>query len=105
MSITVNGTAPAGGVPVTVIQANKQAVPPGGILKLKFSAPAGDASYALTFAIGPPGDPFNATNSYVVQVSGGQEQLAVVDAGVFSENVLVVGQATNNDQPFAVTIE
>jgi hypothetical protein len=96
---------PAGGS-VTVIQANGQVAPPGGILKFKFSAPAPQVGgYALSFCIGPTSNPCGATNAYVVQVLGGQEQLAVIDAGVFSENVLVVGQGTMDALPFAVTIE
>jgi hypothetical protein len=74
-------------------------------LTLSISAGAAGGGYALSFCIGPASNPCGVTNAYVVQVTGGQQQLAVVDAGVFSENVLVVGQGTNVDLPFAVPIE
>jgi hypothetical protein len=39
-----------------------------------------------------------------VDVPGGQERLAVVDAGIFKDNVLVVAQGTTETLPFTVTI-
>lgn len=103
MSITLNGTIPPGTTPVVVLEVNKESGP-GGILKFKFSAPAPGA-YTLSFCIGPAVNPCGLPTSYVVVVPGGEERLAVVEAGVFKNNVLVVGQGTTDPLPFAVTIE
>jgi hypothetical protein len=104
--ITLNGTIPAGTTPVVILQANNQ---PGatGVIKFKFSAPAHDAGvpYVLSFCIGPASNPCGLPTSYVVDVPGGQERLAVVNANVFATNVLVVGQGTKRPVPFAVTME
>jgi hypothetical protein len=104
--ITLNGTIPAGTTPVVILKANNE---PGatGVIKFKFSAPAHDAGvpYALSFCIGPASNPCGLPTSYVVEVPGGQERLAVVNANVFATNVLVVGQGTKRPVPFAVTIE
>jgi hypothetical protein len=102
-SITLNGTIPAGTTPVVIIQANPQSGATG-VLKFKFSAPTAGA-YKLSFCIGPAANPCGLATSYVVTVPGGQERLAVVDASVFKNNVLVVGQGTTQPLPFAVTIE
>jgi hypothetical protein len=40
-----------------------------------------------------------------VTVPGGQERLAVIEAGVFRKSVLVVSQGTADTLPFSVTIE
>jgi hypothetical protein len=105
MSITLNGTIPATTppTPVVILEANKESGP-GGPLKFKFSAPMPGA-YALNFCIGPAANPCGLPTSYVVVVPGGQERLALVDAGIFKNNVLVVSQGTTGTIPFAVTIE
>ena len=105
MSITLNGTIPAATPPkpVVILEANAESGP-GGPLKFKFSAPEPGA-YTLNFCIGPAANPCGLPTSYVVVVPGGQERLAVVDAGIFKKNVLVVSQGTNAPIPFAVTIE
>lgn len=102
-SISLNGTVSAGGKPVVIIQANNQ-TGATGVLKFKFSAPTA-GSYTFNFCIGPVANPCGLATSYVVVVPGGQERLAVVDASIFKNNVLVVGQGTNQSLPFAVTIE
>jgi hypothetical protein len=102
-AITLNGTVPVGQAGLVVIQANKQPKS-SGVLKFKFSAPTAGA-YALNFCIGPASNPCGSQTSYVVVVPGGEALLAVVDASVFSDNVLTVGQGTNNPLPFSVTIE
>ena len=53
----------------------------------------------------PASNPCGEASDYVVNVPGGQERLAVVEAGVFRKSVLVVTQGTADDLPFAVTIE
>ncbi|HEX3472782.1 MAG TPA: hypothetical protein VHT28_16490 [Silvibacterium sp.] len=102
MSITLNGTVPAGST-IVILEANGEGGP-GGILKFKFSAPAAGA-YDLGFCIGPASNPCGLPTSYVVNVPGGQERLAVIEADIFRNNILVVSQGTSTDQPFAVTIE
>ena len=89
--ITLNGTVPAGTTPVVIIQANNQ-TGATGVLKFKFSAPTA-GKYAFNLSIGPAANPCGSATSYVVVVSGGQERLAVVDASIFKNNVLVVGRA------------
>ena len=103
MSITLNGTVPSSSTPTTVIQANGE-TGPGGILKFKFSAPQAGA-YTMNFCIGPASNPCGTTSDYVVTVPGGQERLAVIEAGVFRTSVLVVAQGTSSSLPFSVTIE
>ena len=106
MSITLNGTVPAGST-IVILEANGEGGP-GGILKFKFSAPAKQAGgYVLSFCIGPPANPCGhpAPTSYVVNVPASEERLAVIEAGIFRNNVLVVGQGTTVDLPFTVTIE
>ena len=105
MSITLNGTIPGTTppTPVVILEANA-GIGPGGILKFKFSAPTPGA-YAFNFCIGPAANPCGLPTSYVVVVPGGQERLALVEASVFKNNVLVVGQGTTEPLPFAVTIE
>src|SRR5271155_841857 len=104
MSITLNGTIPgSSSAGVVIIEANGESGC-GGILKFKFSAPQAGA-YTMGFCIGPASDPCGEASDYVVIVPAGQERLAVVQAGVFKKNVLVVTQPTTDDLPFAVTIE
>jgi hypothetical protein len=103
MSITLNGTVPSSRTPLVIIQANGENGP-GGILKFKFSAPQPGA-YSFNFCIGPESNPCGSSGAYVVTVPGGQEMLAVVEAGIFKKNVLVVSQGTAEPLPFSVTIE
>lgn len=103
MSITLNGTIPPGTAPVVILEANGENGP-GGPVKFKFSAPQAGA-YALNFCIGPASNPCGLSTSYVVVVPAGQERLALVEAGVFKKNVLVVSQGTTTELPFSVTIE
>jgi hypothetical protein len=103
MSITLNGTIPASSSPLVIIEANGEGGP-GGILKFKFSAPQAGA-YTMNFCIGPASNPCGTSTDYVVTVPGGQERLAVIEAGVFRKSILVVSQGTSSDLPFAVTIE
>ncbi len=104
MSITLNGTIPGSSSEgVVIIEANGEGGP-SGILKFKFSAPQAGA-YGMAFCIGPASNPCGEASDYVVIVPAGQERLAVVEAGVFKKNVLVVTQPTSEDLPFAVTIE
>src|ERR1700761_5658122 len=103
MSITLNGTIPSGGAPVVILEANGESGADGPI-KFKFSAPQAGA-YSLNFCIGAPANPCGTSSSYVVQVPGGQERLALVEAGIFKKNVLVVSQGTDTELPFSVTIE
>ena len=101
--ITLNGTVPAGTTPVVIIQANNQ-TGATGVVKFKFSAPTA-GKYAFSFCIGPAANPCGLATSYVVNVPGGQERLAVVDASIFKNNVLTVGQGTTQPLPFTVTME
>lgn len=103
MSITLNGTVPSSATPLVILQANGE-VGPGGILKFKFSAPQAGA-YELGFCIGPASNPCGLSTSFVVNVPGGQERLAVVEASIFRNNVLVVSQGTSTALPFSVTVE
>ena len=102
-AITLNGTVPVGRAGLVLIQENKQPKT-SGVLKFKFSAPQAGA-YAFNFCIGPASNPCGLPSSYVVVVPGGEERLAVVDASVFTDKVLTVGQGTNQPLPFSVTIE
>jgi hypothetical protein len=105
MSITLNGTIPgSSSAGVVIIEANGESGPGGGILKFKFSAPQAGA-YTFNFCIGPASNPCGEDSDYVVSVPGGQERLAVVEAGVFKKSVLVVTQGTAEALPFAVTVE
>jgi hypothetical protein len=101
MSITLNGTV-GGRTPVVILEANAQSGT--GLLKFKFSAPTAGA-YELGFCIGPANNPCGTPNSSVFSVPGGEERLALVNAGVFKNNVLTVSQGTSGPLPFAVTIE
>jgi hypothetical protein len=103
MSITLNGIVPSSATPLVIIEANGERGP-DGILKFEFSAPEAGA-YTMGFCIGPASNPCGESSDYVVSVPGGQERLAVVEAGVFKTSVLAVGQGTSSDLPFAVTIE
>lgn len=103
MSITLNGTIPPGGAPVVILEANGESGTHGPI-KFKFSAPQAGA-YSFNFCIGPPSNPCGTSSSYVVQVPGGQERLALVDAGIFKKNALVVTQGTSEELPFSISME
>jgi hypothetical protein len=103
MSITLNGTIPSSRNPLVIIEANGEAGP-GGILKFKFSAPQAGA-YTMNFCIGPASNPCGTDSDYVVTVPGGQERLAVIEAGIFRNSILVVSQGTSETLPFSVTIE
>ncbi len=105
--ITLNGIVPVGRAGLVILQAHKQSGTTTDTLKFKFSAPAFNAGvrYALSFCIGPATNPCGLPTSYVVEVPGGEERLAVVPASVFEKNVLTVGQGTARPVPFAVTIE
>jgi hypothetical protein len=101
--ITLNGIVPVSRAGVVILQANGQSGATG-TLKFKFSAPTPGA-YSMDFCIGPTENTCGLPTSYVVVVPGGQERLAVVNAGVFTNNVLVVAQGTTRPLPFSVTIE
>jgi hypothetical protein len=107
MSITLNGTIPPGGKPVVILEASPN-IGTGCPLKFLFSAPLPDAkapvAYTLAFCIGPAANPLQSPTFSVV-VPGGEQRLAVVDPGIFKNNVLAVGQGTSASIPFAVTIE
>ena len=103
MSITLSGTVPVSATPTVIIQASGENGP-GGILKFKFSAPQAGA-YDMAFCIGPAGNPCGTAGSYVVNVPGGQERLAIIEAGVFKTSILVVSQGTSTVLPFSVTVE
>ncbi len=102
-AITIDGTVPVSRTGILLIQANHQ---PGatGVVKFKFTAPQKGA-YTLGFCIGPASNPCGMATSYVVQVQGGESQLAVVNANVFENNVLVVAQGTSTPVPFSVSME
>ena len=104
-SISLQGTIPAGTTPVVILQANHQ-TGATGVVKFKFSAPAPrPGGYALSFCIGPASNPCGLSTSYVVNVPASESRLAVVDASIFKDNVLVVGQGTRQPLPFSVEIE
>jgi hypothetical protein len=105
MSITLSGTIPPSKpvTPMVIIQANGESGP-GGPLKFLFSAPT-PGPYVLSFCIGPAADPCASPTSYTVDVPAGQERLAIVDAGIFKDNVLVVAQGTLDTIAFSVTVE
>jgi hypothetical protein len=102
-AITLNGTAPVSAAGIVVIQPNKL-LTTHGVLKFKFSAPTAGA-YTMGFCIGTTPNTCGQAASYVVQVPGGEERLAVVDAATFADKALVVVQPTNKALPFSVTIE
>ena len=102
-ALSITGTIPSGRTPVVIIPANPRGVPPG-VLKLKFSSPSNGAT--LSFCLGPVANPCGTTSSLVVDVSPGQEKLAVIDAQEFFHGaVLVVGQGTNVAVGYSVSIE
>ncbi len=101
--ITMTGTVPAAKT-IVLIQPFKRGSPTG-VVKFKFSAPSGPATYTLGFCIGPAANPCGTINSYAVQVPGGEERLAVVAASLFLTNVLAVGNPTSTPVPFAVAME
>jgi hypothetical protein len=103
--ITLNGMVPVSSTGLVIIQAHGLGGTTSDALKFKFSAPAINAAYALNFCIGPATNPCGSATSYVVNVPGGQERLAVVPASIFANNVLLVSQGTSRPVPFAVTIE
>ncbi len=100
--LALTGTVPAGGE-LVLIEENK---PPKatGVLRLKFSAPTA-GNYSLNFCIGPRSNPCGLPTSRVVTVPGGEERLEEVNASVFKDNVLTVGQGTNTPLPYSMTIE
>lgn len=102
-SIELKGNLPGGMKSLVLIKPHGQ-TGLTGVVKFKFSAP-GSGAYALSFCIGPESNPCGLATSYVVTVPAGQERLAVVDARMFANNVLVVGQGTTSVVPYAVTIE
>lgn len=104
--ITLNGMVPVGKAGVVILQAHKQ-TGTTDTLKFKFTAPTFNAGvkYALDFCIGPATNPCGLPTSYVVNVPGGEERLAVVPSSVFANNVLIVGQGTTRPVPYSVTIE
>jgi hypothetical protein len=105
--ITLNGMVPVGRNGIVILQAHKLSGTTTDTLKFKFTAPSFNAgvSYALSFCIGPATNPCGLPTSYVVQVPGGEERLAVVPASTFANNVLVVGQGTTRPVPYSVTME
>jgi len=102
-AITLTGTIPTGQRTVVIIPANGQ-TGARGTLKFLFSAPTAGA-YSLSFCIGPAANPCGTPGAYIVNVPGGQQRLAVVDASFFVDKVLVVGQGTSVALPFSVTVE
>lgn len=105
--ITLNGMVPVGKAGIVILQAHKQTGTTTDTLKFKFTAPAFNAGvkYALDFCVGPASNPCGLPTSYVVNVPGGEERLAVLPASVFEKNVLTVGQGTARPVPYSVTIE
>jgi hypothetical protein len=105
-AIRLSGMVPVGKAGLVILQANKMSATTD-TLRFKFSAPAFNAgvAYALDFCIGPASNPCGLPTSYVVNVPGGQERLAVVPASIFTDNVLTVGQGTKVPVPFVVTME
>lgn len=105
--ITLNGMVPVGKNGVVILQAHKLSGTTTDTLKFKFTAPTFNAgvNYALSFCIGPSNNPCGLPTSYVVNVPGGEERLAVVPSSVFANNVLTVGQGTTRPVPYSVTIE
>jgi hypothetical protein len=103
MSIILNGIIAPGSGEVVILEANNT-LTGGGLLKFKFSAPEAGA-YSFNFCVGVPANPCGMSTSYVVTVPGGHEKLALIEASVFRNNVLVVSQGTSTALPFSVTIE
>lgn len=105
--ITLNGIVPVGKNGIVILQAHKLSGTTTDTLRFKFTAPSFNAGvpYALSFCIGPSSNPCGLPTSYVVQVPGGEERLAVVPASIFANNVLVVGQGTTRPVPYSVTME
>ncbi|HWA76437.1 MAG TPA: hypothetical protein VG937_29065 [Polyangiaceae bacterium] len=104
-SLTLSGSLPGGTTPVVILQAHGQ-TSATGVVKLLLSAPTAGA-YALNFCVGPASNPcgFSPPTSYVVNVPGGQQRLAVISAAQLASNVLVVAQGTTSAKPYTVTIE
>jgi hypothetical protein len=102
--ITTSGTLPPA-TTIVLIQATKQGKLTG-LVKFKFSAPQGPSGgYSLGFCIGPAANPCGMRDSYKVDVPGGEERLAIVDASMFVANVLVVGNPTASSLPYTVQME
>lgn len=77
---------------------------PKGLVKFMFSAPAAGGGDVI-FNIVPGSNP-RGQGVYAVAVPAGKTMLAVVDAGLFKDNVLAVyGESNTAPVPFAVTIE
>lgn len=104
-SLTLSGSHPGGVTPVVILQAHGQ-TGATGVVKLLLSAPTAGA-YALSFCVGPASNPcgFAPPTSYVVNVPGGQQRLAVISAAQLASNVLVVTQGTTSAKPYTVSIE
>ena len=104
--ITLNGMGPVGRTGTVILQAHKQS----GMtdtMKFKFTAPSFNAgvAYVLSFCICPSTNPCGLPTSYVVNVPGGEERLAVVPSSLLTNNVLIVTQGTTRPVPYSVTIE
>jgi hypothetical protein len=105
MSIKLNGNLPSQLAPVVILEASGAGAT-GAPLKFTFSAPKlADVNYEMGFCIGPASNPCGLPAFPVINVPGGQERSAVIDAGVFKNNILVAHQGTNEDLPFVMTIE
>jgi hypothetical protein len=104
-SLTLRGTHPGGLAPVVILQPHGQ-TGATGVVKLLLGAPTAGA-YAFSFCVGPVANPcgFAPPTSYVVNVPGGQQRLAVISAAQLANNVLVVAQGTSSALPYTVTIE
>ena len=100
MSITCNGVV-APHDSFIVMQPTGESGP-GGLLKFMFSAPSAGGG-ELIFNIVPGSNP-QGPGAYSVAVAGGTERLAIVDAGIFKNNVLAVFGHSSAPVPFAVTI-
>ena len=96
--------------PLVILDVHLDILPPRKV-KITVSAPLPDSKapvpYTLNFCIGPSTNPCGmpAPQSYVLVVPGGEERTAVVDSGIFKDNVVAVGQGTKVPIPYIVTIE
>ncbi len=102
-SLTLNATLPPGTKPTVVVR-QSTLTGASGTLKFLFTVPKA-GNYAVDFCIGPATNPCGLATSYVVQVMGGGQGFAIVDASVFNNNVLVAVQGTNTPIPISVTLE
>jgi hypothetical protein len=76
-----------------------------GVVRFRFSAPAGGPDYMMGFCIGHRDNPCGTATSHVVNVPGGGESLDAVDASFLKDKILTVGHSTNKSLPYSVTIE